>query len=296
MIDYSVLPGSIATRALESAVSEGFYYTVTADMDEAPVYQELNQRLIHLETSADIHVEELQAIEQASVDLVFNVEAKEEVELRIDWLKRLYEVKGLLPTVSTPTEVEHLRSMLGPVQTCPLKNELLTALAHLAETLPVEVEPVTLNKFERVMEFAIEKAGDDFINLGKAGREHVVNDLLKEFGQNVPLASIQEAVSALERQVFDLAEIEDAQSLQIQLAALPLSNYSSLSSDRKQLVAEQLIEHRQWKGLASLERLIHQLDAKLSAAKEQDTVQSEENGAASSLNVKDLDGLSIKIR
>ncbi|WP_040758474.1 hypothetical protein [Sporosarcina newyorkensis] len=296
MIDYSALPGSFATPALEAAVSEGLYYTVTAGKDETPIYKELNQRLTKLEKSKEIHVEEFQAIEQSSADLVFNIEAKEEVELRIDWLKRLYEVKGSLPSVSTSTEVERLRMMLSPVQTCPLKTELLAELNHFAETLPIEVEPVTLSVFDRVMELAIERAGDDFINLGKSGREHVINNLLKKFGEDVPVASIQEAVSALEGQVDSLVEVKDTQVLQAQLETLPLSNYSRLSSERKQLVTEQLIETRHWKGLASLDRLIRQLDAKISAAEEQEMMKSMESGIVTSLDISRLEGLAIQIR
>ena len=296
MIDYFALPGSFAAPALEPAVSEGFYYTVTAGKDETPIYKELNQRLTQLETSTEIHAGELQVIEQSSVDLVFNVEAKEEVGLRIDWMKRLYEVKGSLPSVSAFAEVECLRTMLSPVQTCPLKSELQTALAHLVETLPVVVEPVTLSVFDRVMEFAIEQAGVGFINLGKAGREHVVNDLLEKFGKDVPVASIQETVSALERRVADLAEMEDVQMVQSQLETLPLSNYPLLSSERKHIVAEQLLDGKQWKWLASLDRLIHQLDAKLNAAEEQEELHSMVSGVATALDFNRLEGLVIPIR
>jgi len=49
------------------------------------------------------------------------------------------------------------------------------------------------------MEFAIEQAGDSFINLGKAGRDHVVENLIKKFGEDVTVASMLEAVSQLER-------------------------------------------------------------------------------------------------
>lgn len=293
MFDYSTLPGSFATTSLEPGVPEGFYYTVTAAIDETPIYQELNLRLTQLETSTDIHEEELQAIEQSSANLVINVEAKEEVQLRVDWLKRLYEVKGSLSTVSTSKEIERLRVLLRPVQTCPLKTELLTTLDDIAETLPAEVEPVTLSAFDRVMELAIEKAGDGFINLGKAGREHIVNDLLEKFREDASVASIRVAVSALESEVNGLAEVKDAQTLQAKLEALPLSNYSRLSLERKQLVTEQLVASRQWKGLASLDRLIHQLDAKLSAAEEQEQLKTM-NDYSVVLDVRHLDSGKIQ--
>ncbi len=294
MFDYSTLPGSVAAPTFEPAESEGFYYTVTAGKDETPFYQELNQRLTQLETSTDIHEDELQAIEYASADLIINIEAHEEVELRIDWLERLYDVKGALPSVSTFKEAERLRTMLSPVQTCPLKSELLTALDRLAESIPVENEPPSLNAHDQVMKFAIEQAGDGFINLGKAGRERVVKDVLIKFGEDVPVASIQEAVSTLEDQVAGLAEIEDAQTLQAQLEALPLSNYSRLSSERKQMVAEHLIKTRQWKGLASLDRLIHQLDTKQSAAEEQEQLATVNDYSPIVLDVKHLDNGKIE--
>lgn len=294
MFNTSTLPGSFATPALEPVVSEGFYYTVTASQDETPIYQKLNERLTRLETSTDVQVEELQAIEKASTELIINVEAKGEIELRIDWLKRLYDVKDALHTVSTYAETKRLRAKLSPVQTCPLKSELLTALDRLAESIPAETEPAFSSANERVMEFAIEQAGDGFINLGKAGREHVVKDVLKEFGEDVPVASIQEAVSALERQVAGLAEIEDAKTLQKQLETLPLPSYAVLSTERKQMVAEQLMQSRQRKGLASLSRLIHQLDAKLSAAEEQEQSETVNDYSSAVLDVKHLDSGKIQ--
>lgn len=296
MLNYSTLPSSLAAPVFEATVSEGFYYTVTASKDETPIYQELNQRLTQLETSTDIYEDKLQAIEQVSADLIINLEAKEEVQLRINWLKRLYDVKASLPSVTTFTETERLRTMLSPVQTCPLKFELRTALDRLAESIPAETEPPSLSNHNRVMEFAIEHAGEGFINLGKTGREHVVKDLLEKFGEDVQVASIQKVVSALERQVVDLAEVEDARTLQAQLEVLPLTNYSRLSSERKQVIAEQLIKTRDWKGLASLDRLICQLDAEQSAAEKQDMVQGMESGVATVLNFDQLKGLAIQTR
>lgn len=167
-------------------------------------------------------------------------------------------------------------------------------LDDLLSTLPKEVIEKTAK--EKLMEFAIEKVGDDFINLGKAGREYVINDLLKKLGEVVPVESIQEAVSTLEHQVSSLAEINDVQELQVQLKTLPLSNYRLLSSERKQMIAEQLIESNQWKGLASLDRLIHQQDAKLSAAEEQDIVEGMESGIATALDFNRLEGLAVQIR
>lgn len=62
------------------------------------------------------------------------------------------------------------------------------------------------------------------------------------------------------------------------------------------MIAEQLIESNQWKGLASLDRLIHQQDAKLSAAEEQDIVEGMESGIATALDFNRLEGLAFQIR
>ncbi|PID02457.1 hypothetical protein CSV67_09145 [Sporosarcina sp. P2] len=294
MIEYSTLPGSLATSVVEPVVSEGFYYTVTPSRDEAAIYQELNERLTKLETSIDVQIEELQEIEKASTELIINVEAKGEVELRIDWLKRLCDVKEALPFVSSYTEAKRLRTMLSPVQTCPMKSELLKALDGLVVSLPDETESILLSARDKVMEVAIEQSGEDFVNLGKAGREYVINDLLKKFGDVVPMHAIQEAVLLLENQVVDLTEIEDTQTLQLQLVTLPLFSYLRLSSERKQVVAEELIENRKWKGLASLDRLIHQLDAKLNVVDEEEQFEIMNDYSSSVLDVKHLDSGKIQ--
>ncbi|ARD48832.1 hypothetical protein [Sporosarcina sp. P33] len=297
MFNTSALPGSIALpHSAEMPELKGLFYTAKDAKDETPMYQELNHRLMQLETSTELHEDELNEIEDKSLDLVVAIEAKEEVQLRIDWLKRLYDVKKSLPSVLTVAETERLRTALSSVQTCPLKSELLTELDRLAAALPAEVESPSLSEYDRVMEFAIEQAGEGFINLGKAGREQVVQHLVAKFAEDVSVASIQKEVTKLEQQVDGLAEIDDVQALQDQLEALPLSNYFRLSSERKQMVAEQLIEKRKWKGLASLDRLIHQLDAKLSAAEEQDAVKSMASGVATALNFNQLEGMSIQIR
>ncbi len=298
MIDISSLPSSKAELLNEiNASTKGVRFTYTESVDERNLYSNLNKRLTILETSLEIDKKELNAIQQESDSFRVSIEEKEEVLLRIDWLHRLYEVNEAIQSVDTKETVEQLRRKITSVQTCPLKNELMATLESLAQSLPSEqTEQSQLSPEQELMEKAVEEAGDAFINLGRAGREYVVTKVIEEFGKDVPVASIQEAVTALECQVDSLAEIDDTQALQAQLEALPLSNYSRLSTERKQMVAEQLIENKQWKGLASLDRLIHQLDAKLSAAEEQNKVQGMESGVATDLDFNQLEGLAIQIR
>lgn len=298
MIDFSSLPSSEAELLNEiNASTKGVRFTFTGSIDESNLYNDINKRLSILETSLEIDKEELNAIQQENDNFRASIEEKEEVMLRIDWLRRLYEVKEAIQSVETKEHAEQLRTKIASVQTCPMKNELLAKLDSLVKSLPSEqTEQPQLSPEQELMEKAIVEAGDAFINLGRAGREYVINDLLKKLGGDVPVASIQEAVSALEEQVARLAGIDDVEELQTQLETLPLSNYSRLSSERKQTVAEKLIENRQWKGLASLDRLIHQLDAKLSAVEEQEMMKSVESGIATALNFNQLEGLAVQIR
>lgn len=77
---------------------------------------------------------------------------------------------------------------------------------------------------------------------------------------------------------------------------MPLSNCPRLSSERKQLVAEQLFENKRWKGLASLDRMIRQFDVKLSVVEEEEMVKSTESGIATALDINQLGDLAIQIR
>lgn len=295
MGDFTWLPGSIAVDSIDALLADKkFNYTSMAVSDEMALYNAINVRLIELEKALNIDLDVLQAIIEDTSQMVFRWDEKEELLLRINWLNRLYKVQQEIYEVTTHDRAKELHSHISPCQTSPLKKQLQDRLDDLLSTLPKEVIEKTAK--EKLMEFAIEKVGDDFIDLGKAGREFMINDLLQKFSEDVPVASIQEAVSALERQVDSLVDIEDAQALQVQLEALPLSNYLRLSSERKQMVAEQLIESNQWKGLVSLDRLIRQLDAKLSAAEEHEMQQSMENGIATSLDFNRLGDFAVHIR
>ncbi|ARF14896.1 hypothetical protein [Sporosarcina ureae] len=294
MFDFSKLPISHARPLVGIATGlEGLRCTAKEGINEGKLYKELNKQLTLLETSQDIHEDELMAIEQASNGFVAALEEKEEVQLRIDWMQCLYNVKTSLASATTSTEADGLRAMLSSVQTCPLKSELLNEIERLTVSLPPKSEPTQKSVHDQVMEIAIEQAGTSFINLGRAGREHVIGELIKKFGKDVPLISIKEAVSSLEHEVDELAKIADVQTLQIKLETLPLSNYSHLSPERKQMVAEQLLENKKWKGLASLDRLIHQLDAKLSAVEKQEELKAMSNHSPVILNIKHLDSSKI---
>lgn len=295
MGDFTWLPGSIAVDSIDALLADKkFNYTSIAVSDEMALYNAINVRLIELEKALEIDTAVLQSIIEDTSKMMIQLDEKEELLLRINWLERLLKVEQEIDDVETYDQANELHRYIFNCQTSPLKKQLQDRLEELLATLPQEV--IEKTDAEILMEKAIENAGDDFINLGKAGREHVINDLLEKFGEDVPVASIQEAVSALEHEVNALSEIEDVQGLQDQLETLPLSNYPRLSLERKQIVVEQLIENRQWKGLSSLDRLVRQLDAKLSATEEQEMMKSMESGFATALDFNQLEGLAIQIR
>lgn len=295
MGDFTWLPGSIAVDSIDALLADKkFNYTSMAVSDEMALYNAINVRLIELEKALEIDTAVLQSIIEDTSKMMIQLDEKEELFLRINWLERLLKVEQEIDDVETYDQANELHRYIFNCQTSPLKKQLQDRLEELLATLPQEV--IEKTDAEILMEKAIENAGDDFINLGKAGREHVINDLLEKFGEDVPVASIQEAVSALEHEVNALSEIEDVQGLQDQLETLPLSNYPRLSLERKQIVVEQLIENRQWKGLSSLDRLVRQLDAKLSATEEQEMMKSMESGFATALDFNQLEGLAIQIR
>lgn len=295
MIDFTLLPSSSAIKGSDAPLlDKNTNYTSMTVSDEIALYNDLNARLIDLEKACEIDADVLQSITDDTSKMVFRWDEKEELLLRINWLNRLSKVQEEIGDVATYDQAKKLRGHISSCQTSPLKKQLQDRLDDLLAKLPQEEIEKTAT--EKLMEFAIENTGDDFINLGRAGREDIVSRLFEQFGGDVPIGKIQEEVTALEQRVARLAEIEDAHALQTQLEALPLSNYPRLSSERKQLVAEQLIDGKKWKRLASLDRLVRQLDAKLSAAEEQEMMKSMESGFATALDFNRLGDFAVQIR
>lgn len=290
MINFMSFPGSSAVEVSKASVlDESLKYTSTIVVDEIGLYEDLNIRLMELEKALDIDVEALQSIIDDTSKMMIRWGEKNELLLRINWLERLLKVQQEINNVTTYKQADELRIYISSCQTSPLKKQLQERLDDLLEALPQE--SIEKTDIEQLMNFAIENVGDDFINLGKSGREEVINRLYTQFGVNVPVNKIQDEVTALEEKVARLVKVEDIQILRDQLETLPLSNYPRLSSERKQVVTEQLMESRQWKGLASLDRLIHQLDIKQRVAEEQKDLQIMESGFVTDLDfnhVKDL--------
>lgn len=302
MFNTSTLPGSVAVPlSTELPELQGLNYTAKEGKDETPIYEELNDRLMQLETSTELHEEELNAIEESSVELVVSIDAKKEVQLRIDWLKRLYDVRKTLPSVFTVTEIERLRTMLSSVQTCPLKSELLTRLDCLTVSLSAETVPIIKSKFDLLMEIAIEQAGEDFINLGKAGRDSVIADVLKQsVKKQATIEAVQEHSKALEERVEALTAINESKELIEQLDILPLTSFHALPAERRGRIAEDLLENNKWIGLASLDRMIAHLDRAITNEEQQqeeakNKILTLDGKAALTLDIKNLEDGRVQL-
>lgn len=294
MFNYTILPsssGSAITEKLTKQLTKQneFYYTAYEGRDENEIYDLLNKSLTKLETAITLHEEDLVAIETAVQDIVMSIELKEEVLLRIDWMKRLYEAQQGLSTISTVNEAQQLRSLIASVQTCPLKGRLSDELTEIIAASPNESKQVEKDTFDQLMEHAINQAGEEFINLGLAGREQIVEELLTKDGPKASIESIQEATANLEQKVTKLHGITHFEDMKRKLEDLPLPSFTQLAEERKDLVASKLIEGSTWQGLASLDRMIHQLNRAEVASRELNLPLSDATSTATSLDVSSLD-------
>ncbi|MFD0942924.1 hypothetical protein [Savagea faecisuis] len=260
MYDFSTLPGSSAVAGFEPLlVDEKIQYTFTESADEGKLYNDLNERLITLEVSLTIDREVLNTIEDDAKELRLLVDEKEEVLMRIDWLERLDKVQQGLEDVQTKEEAQKLLRLIAPCQTSPLKNELKLELETLVESLPSEqVEEVQMTDAEVLMEKAVEEAGDTFINLGKAGRDSVIADVLDQYGKNASIDVVQELTQTLEQRVKALKEVKESSELIEQLDSLPLQHLANIPTEYEEEVLEKLLITPNWNGLFHLDRLILQ--------------------------------------
>jgi len=295
MIDFSSLPFSEAELVNEVATSiEGVRFTFHENKDEHKIYNDINKRLGVLETSLEMDVEELTSIHKATDSFRIAIDEKEEVLLRVNWLRRLYEVKEVVQSVGAKEYAERLRTMIASVQTCPMKNELMDELNSLVASLPSEqIEQVQLSPEQGLMAKAIEEAGEAFINLGKVGREFVVSDALKQFDKKETIEAVREHTKALEQRVEALTDIKESNGLISQLESLPIPSFNALPTERNGRIAETLIENNKWNGLASLDRMIAHLDKAITKEEQQleedkNTIITSDGKAALRLDIKNV--------
>lgn len=260
MFDFTSLPSSVAKPLNVLDLTEKYNnFTFTQFIDEGKLYSEINNELIKLETSTELNSIGLEKIIRLSEQLQGEQEWKEEVLSRIDWLHRLYKAKAEMGSVGTKEELKQLRVLVAPVQTCPLKTQMLAEIDSLEASMSLEDTSKEQTGFELLMEKAVNEVGKEFINLGKVGREYVITEVLIQEGNQATTAHVQTLAGQLEQRVLLLSGIEDRAELIAELDQLPLAFFASLHEAKKERVAEALIQEKGWTGLFSLERKITQI-------------------------------------
>lgn len=264
MIDFTSLQSTVAEPLRELYLTKHFLQiTFTGYSDDKTLISEINEKLNKLETSTEINHAQLESIIRLAEQIQLAHEEKVETLTRIDWLQRLYKAKAELGSVDTREKLKQLRNSIAPVQTCPLKSKLLVEIVSLEASMPDGAISKESTEFELLMENAINEVGDVFINLGKVGREYVIKEVLKQEGDRSFMAHVRACVVQLEQRVLTLTEISDRVEMIVELEQLPLRSFSDLEANRKERIADLLIEKKEWDGLVSLNGIILQFDNKI---------------------------------
>lgn len=248
---------SLAQETTEQNLLKGYTVTSTEVMDEAPLYKQLSKQLIELETTTDYTVEQVQPIREIAEKMLLNIDEKAELLMRCEWLVTMKDVEGRIDQLSTVEDVQSAKRQLGRVQTCPLKNELKAKLDELeAQFATAKV----LSAKEQLVEDIFATGNETFINLGTAGREFVLTEVLKET-PSVELAIAK--AEALEAQVQAAKQCTKVEELKAKLQVLPLVHLAKVPAEYEQEVLQKLLDQPTWNGLFNLDILIRQYTAQV---------------------------------
>lgn len=104
------------------------------------------------------------------------------------------------------------------------------------------------------MDRVLKQVEDEFVNLGKAGREYVV----AQIGKDTTIEKIRKLTQALEQSVEKLKGIGSAEKLSQALEDLPFKIFEELTSNEKLTMAERLLKKGVPSGFATLDWKIKQ--------------------------------------
>lgn len=251
------ISASLAQETTEQEPLKGYTVTSTEVMDEAPLYKQLSRQLIELETTTDYTVEQVQPIREIAEKMFINIGEKAELLMRCEWLEVMKAIEQDIATYNSLDNVQAAKRQLGRVQTCPLKNELKAKLDELEARFATTK---VLSAKEKLVEDIFATGNETFINLGTAGREHVLTEVLKET-PSVELAIAK--AEALEAKVQAIKQSANVEELKSKLESLTLVNISNLSTEYEQEVFQKLLDHPTWNGLFNLDLLIRQYTAQV---------------------------------
>lgn len=251
------ISASLTQETTEQDPLKGYTVTSTEVMDEAPLYKQLSKQLIELETTTDYTVEQVQLIREIAEKMLLNIDEKAELLMRCGWLEVMKAIEQNIGEFNSIESVQAAKRKLGRGQTCPLKNELKAKLDELeAQFTTAKV----LSVKEQLVEDIFATGNKTFINLGTAGREFVLDEVLKET-PSVELAI--DKAEALEAQVQAAKQSTNVKELKANLAALPLAHLANVPAEYELEVLQNLLNQPEWKGLFNLDLIIRQYTAQV---------------------------------
>lgn len=232
------------------------FITVTEKQDEKSLYKQLSNRLLELEKSLELDYKELNAIQQSTNNFMIEMEYKDSILTRIDWLYNLYEAWEKINNIATLQQAEQIKKSIAVVQTCPLKNKLKQKL----ETMINSMQTTEYSQEEALMNLAIDQAGEEFINLNSAAREFIITELVRNYHDEDIIQKVQKYTTFLNQQSIELKQLQNEEEFKERLQQLPLEDYHSIPAARINFIVPELMTKKAWDGLATLDYLIIQMN------------------------------------
>ncbi|WP_067730234.1 hypothetical protein [Oceanobacillus damuensis] len=300
-MDFSTLPSSVATKEITEFPTEDdkYYVTYTAKIDEQKLYNELSNRLGTLELSLNINIKELNDIEILVNDIHISIDLKDELLFRINWVNKLYLAKEKIAFIDSMDKAKEVNRLITPVQICPLKTSIMKELDTFVKSLSDEYTAPEMSPEQNLMAKSIEEAGNEFINLGKTGREYVVAEVIDKYHNGATVEAVKEKTTALEDSIKELTDRKDKKVLLETLKKIPLVNFATIPTERIDIILDQLIQSEPWNGLASLDRLIKQLDRNIThqeRVKAEQKIKSLRDGKMDTIDYELARNLSVECK
>ncbi|QSB12315.1 hypothetical protein JTI58_12180 [Lysinibacillus fusiformis] len=257
-MEFDVLSGTVATNEevlVPEILNTGQFIEV---VEEMALYQQLSKQLSELEVMVDYTDSQVKTIQVLVEKMMIRLDEKEELLMRCEWLITMKDIEGCLDQLTTLEAVKVTRAQLGRVQTCPLKNELQQKLEALeAQLTPVEKQ---LSPKEALVEAIFMTGNETFMNLGSAGRNHIVEEVVKGDGK------VETAIAkaeALEASVQATKQSSSIAVLRQALQQLPLQNFKTIPVEHEAEVLQKLLDNANWNGLFLLDLQIKHTTAQI---------------------------------
>ncbi|MCS5502054.1 hypothetical protein NY607_13040 [Lysinibacillus sp. A4] len=245
---FDALPGTVATNeefAVPEILNAGQFIEA---VNEMALYQQLSKQLSELEVVVDYKTLQVKSIKVQVEKMIISLDEKEELLMRCDWLITMKDIEGRLDQLTTLEVIKANHAKLSRVQTCPLKKELQQKL----EALEAQLTPVVkqLSSKEALVEAIFATGNESFINLGSAGRNYVVEEVVKGDGKvETAIAKVKE----LEASVQAAKQSGSVVLLRQALQTLPLHNFKTIPVEYEEEVLQTLLNNANWNGLFQLD-------------------------------------------